>query len=813
MPSVASVSNTTYATRTNTTVTAPSGITDGDLLLLFAITAADPAAPAVTPPAGFTLWEGTWPQPITDGFFVIATSLYYKYASSESGNYTFTHANCSSQGAMFRISTPHPTEPIEDFTVNIGEDATTTWLGLTTTQNNTLILLFETDWSDNTNNTTPPTGSTPTFTEHIDVTTIYAASGVLATAGATGNKTHTNNNRGDITSPWLGLMLALAPPPPLAPPTNVTPPAITGLTVEGATLASDTGTWAANPAPTFGYQWRRDGTNIGGATSSTYTLQTADIGATITCRVTATNSEGSAFEDSNGLGPITPQASTGYGDGAYGSGTYGVRSSGGQVVALQSSAAAASGTLALTAPTQVPLAASSAVASATLALRAPTQVPLAASSAVAVGTLALRAPAILSLDASAAVASATLGLRAPALLPFQASAALADAALALRAPTQIPFAASAAVATGTLTLSVPTVPILPLDASVAVASGTLGLRVPTELPVQASAAIATATLALRANAILDFQAGVAAASGSLALRAPALISMAATAVGSGTLDLKAPAILPFNAGTAVAQGSLGLRAPPSLALAGAAVASGSLALTAPVLLSLAARGHCERHACASSADRHPSGRQLGDASGTLSLGASGAASLTLGTGRNAVASGDADRHHHGRAGSDWIRLGFRNAGASGTAALPLAQSAAVATGTLALRAPVTDPPAARRYGFRLAGAHERPPIWVSAPPQRLHQQHFALTAPAHPDLWGLLRFRHVGRDSYWGGSLTLTGSATASGSLGFRRLVSLVSSAQASGTLLLISPSTFEQHYELNVEVSRLAICSSRKTM
>lgn len=42
---------------------------------------------------------------------------------------------------------------------------------------------------------------------------------------------------------------------------------------------------------TYSYQWKRGGVNIGGATSSTYTLLSDDAGVTITCEVTANNME------------------------------------------------------------------------------------------------------------------------------------------------------------------------------------------------------------------------------------------------------------------------------------------------------------------------------------------------------------------------------------------------------------------------------------------------------------------------------------------------------------------------------------------
>lgn len=87
-------------------------------------------------------------------------------------------------------------------------------------------------------------------------------------------------------------------------PVNTVAPAITGTAQEGQTLTSSTGTWTGNPTPTYSYQWKRNGSNIGSATNSTYTLVTADVGQSIKCTVTATNAAGSANADSNTVTPI-----------------------------------------------------------------------------------------------------------------------------------------------------------------------------------------------------------------------------------------------------------------------------------------------------------------------------------------------------------------------------------------------------------------------------------------------------------------------------------------------------------------------------
>lgn len=84
-------------------------------------------------------------------------------------------------------------------------------------------------------------------------------------------------------------------------PVNTVAPVISGTAVVGQTLSSTTGTWTGTPTITYAYQWKRNGSNISSATSSTYTLVQADATFAITCAVTATNVAGSAEATSNSL--------------------------------------------------------------------------------------------------------------------------------------------------------------------------------------------------------------------------------------------------------------------------------------------------------------------------------------------------------------------------------------------------------------------------------------------------------------------------------------------------------------------------------
>lgn len=77
-------------------------------------------------------------------------------------------------------------------------------------------------------------------------------------------------------------------------PVNTALPVINDTTpTVGDVLSTTNGTWSNSPTG-YTYQWKRAGANIAGATSSTYTVVSADIGNALSVTVTATNSGGSA---------------------------------------------------------------------------------------------------------------------------------------------------------------------------------------------------------------------------------------------------------------------------------------------------------------------------------------------------------------------------------------------------------------------------------------------------------------------------------------------------------------------------------------
>jgi hypothetical protein len=93
-------------------------------------------------------------------------------------------------------------------------------------------------------------------------------------------------------------------------PASTTAPALTGTAVVGQTLSCSQGSWSHEPTY-LTYQWTRSGTVITGQTGTTYTLQTADLGSSITCSVTAGNGAGAITVASNAVAVAKPIVAAG----------------------------------------------------------------------------------------------------------------------------------------------------------------------------------------------------------------------------------------------------------------------------------------------------------------------------------------------------------------------------------------------------------------------------------------------------------------------------------------------------------------------
>ena len=205
LPAYRSLTSLTEGDRTNTTLTKPAAVASGDKLVAgISMSGATGYDPVVTPPAGWTLLTK---RTHTGADWVSHTHWYWKDAgASEPASYTWNHATGLGSSMMFAISETPLGAPT--FTAQNGTGNTSTALSLTTTRSNQVIAFLSEGWNAHNGTRSAPTGTTPAFTERLDTEFqyIYLATGVLASAGATGNKTHVTNN--GASDPWSALLIA-----------------------------------------------------------------------------------------------------------------------------------------------------------------------------------------------------------------------------------------------------------------------------------------------------------------------------------------------------------------------------------------------------------------------------------------------------------------------------------------------------------------------------------------------------------------------------------------------------------------------------
>jgi hypothetical protein len=96
---------------------------------------------------------------------------------------------------------------------------------------------------------------------------------------------------GALAAPVSVWASELGGPPAVAKPVNSEVPTVTGNPAVGQTLACSQGKWANNPTA-YSYQWWRGSSPIAGQTGTNYVVQSADLGQSISCQVTAGNSGG-----------------------------------------------------------------------------------------------------------------------------------------------------------------------------------------------------------------------------------------------------------------------------------------------------------------------------------------------------------------------------------------------------------------------------------------------------------------------------------------------------------------------------------------
>lgn len=92
-------------------------------------------------------------------------------------------------------------------------------------------------------------------------------------------------------------------------PVDISLPSISGSAIEGTTLSSSPGSWTGTEPISYSYQWQREGLDVAGAASSSYTLTPLDVGHEIDVVVTASNSAGSSSATSFAVPVVAAQPS------------------------------------------------------------------------------------------------------------------------------------------------------------------------------------------------------------------------------------------------------------------------------------------------------------------------------------------------------------------------------------------------------------------------------------------------------------------------------------------------------------------------
>lgn len=199
-----SLTSISYGSRSNTTLSPPAGIVDGDILIAVIVTALAGGPPATTPPPGFTVF-GTETSVTDSSTFNGRMNIYWKRAASEAGSYAFAHASCSTQCLIKAYSGGKASgTPLGATSNNNGGAEFSVGTGITTTAANSFLLFEAHDWNG-AGALAAPAGMTERFDN-----LLYSADELIASAGATGNRNQTNGNPAGVgNNKWAVRMVEL----------------------------------------------------------------------------------------------------------------------------------------------------------------------------------------------------------------------------------------------------------------------------------------------------------------------------------------------------------------------------------------------------------------------------------------------------------------------------------------------------------------------------------------------------------------------------------------------------------------------------
>ena len=187
----------TSGTSPGTTLTAPTGLANDDIIII-ALYIENDVTP--TPPTGFAQICD-----IDHGSVALDLWVWWKRASGESGNYTVSHASAYCQGWIAAFSGRTTTGDPQDATAttNTGTGTTVTYTGLTPAGDDADIICINGTFDSVASGAVG--GTAPTFTEQADDSNnMHAYTGTQTTAAAVGNRTSTISS-----TSWAATMIAL----------------------------------------------------------------------------------------------------------------------------------------------------------------------------------------------------------------------------------------------------------------------------------------------------------------------------------------------------------------------------------------------------------------------------------------------------------------------------------------------------------------------------------------------------------------------------------------------------------------------------
>jgi len=186
-------------TRTNTTLIKPNNTVDGDFLL--ALIYIESSSIAVTAPDGWNLICSSMSSGSS-----FRNILYYKRASGEPADWTWTHVNTTpgfTCGYVKRFTGVVASGDPEDCTrtVNVGSSTTPIWDAVTTLTDGAALIGIEGNF------VTASRRTLSTLTERIDGDDVFLQADLKGTAGNSGSLGATDSSTGE----WIAQLLALKP--------------------------------------------------------------------------------------------------------------------------------------------------------------------------------------------------------------------------------------------------------------------------------------------------------------------------------------------------------------------------------------------------------------------------------------------------------------------------------------------------------------------------------------------------------------------------------------------------------------------------